>query len=203
MLDELLRLPKEKVLLPLAQAMPGLSPTAVTLTAALVGIAAGAAAAGQQYGLALGLWLLNRFLDGLDGTLARTHHRQSDLGGYLDIVLDLVVYAAIPLGLALGGQALGPLRALAMLLSSFYVNGATWLYLAALLEKRNQGAQARGELTAVTMPSGLIEGFETFILYCLFLIFPNRITELFSLMAILVLVTAIQRVVWAIRHLKS
>lgn len=202
MIDKLLRISKEKIMQPLANAMPDIPPAAITVTACLVGVASGAAAAGQQYPLALGFWLGNRLLDGLDGTLARLRNRQSDLGGYLDIVLDMVVYAAIPLGLAVGAQDGAVMLALALLLSSFYVNSATWMYLSALLEKRSQGAKERGELTTVTMPGGLIEGLESFIFYTLFLLFPQWLFWGFGLMAALVLITAAQRVIWTIRHLK-
>lgn len=202
MIDDILRMPKEKIMEPLAKALPGVSPTAITLTACLVGVTSGVAAAGQHYGLALGLWGANRLLDGLDGTLARANGKESDLGGYLDLVLDMVVYAAIPLGLALGSDLPFVSLALAALFASFYINSATWMVLSSLLEKRCQGAKARGELTTVTIPRGLIEGLETFIFYSLFLLFPHWLTGLFSLMAGLVVLTSIQRVAWAIRNLK-
>lgn len=202
MIDDILRLPKEKIMEPLAKALPGVSPTAITVTACLVGVTSGVAAAGQQYGLALGLWGANRLLDGLDGTLARANGKESDLGGYLDLVLDMVVYAAIPLGLALGSGLPFVSLTLAALFASFYINSATWMVLSSLLEKRCQGAKARCELTTVTIPRGLIEGLETFIFYSLFLLFPHWLTGLFSLMAGLVVLTAIQRVAWAIRNLK-
>ncbi len=203
MIDDVLRMPKERIMEPVAKALPGVSPTAITVAACLVGVASGVAAAGQQYGLALGLWGANRLLDGLDGTLARINGKQSDLGGYLDLVLDMVVYAAIPLGLVLGSDLPGVPLALAVLFASFYINSATWMVLSSLLEKRCQGAKARGELTTVTIPRGLIEGLETFIFYSLFLLFPHWLTGLFSLMAGLVVLTSIQRVAWAIRNLKS
>lgn len=188
---------------PLAKTMPGISPTAITVAACLVGVASGAAAAGQQYGLSLGLWGANRLLDGLDGTMARINNQQSDLGGYLDIVLDMVVYAAIPLGLALGSNPPGVNLALAVLFASFYINSATWMFLSSLLEKRSLGARARGELTTVTIPRGLIEGLETFLFYSLFLLFPQWLESLFYLMAGLVALTSVQRVAWGIRRLKS
>ena len=56
-----------------------------------------------------------------------------------------------------------------LLVASFYVNAASWMYLAALLEQRNDGAAARGETTAVTMPPGLIGGAETVAFYAAFL----------------------------------
>ena len=203
MIDELLRIPKEKLLEPLAQSMKGISPTAVTVAACTMGVGAGVPAAQNAQAMALALWGANRLLDGLDGTMARVHQRQTDLGGYLDIVLDMVVYAAIPLGLAFGSSEPGVFIALAFLLASFYINSATWMYLAALLEKRNLGAKTRGELTTITMPGGLIEGAESILFYTLFLIFPQWLTVLFAVMSVLVVITSIQRVVWSIQNLKD
>lgn len=202
MIDKALRVPKEALLSPLAQGpLRRLSPTTVTVLAAIAGLAAAVAASQSAYPAALGLWALNRVLDGLDGTLARATGRQSDAGAYLDIVLDTLVYAAVPAGLALAAGTPAAYLALALLLGSFYLNGATWMYLAALLEKRSAGAAARGELTTVTMPAGLIEGAETVLFYTLFLLLPGAIVPLFALMAGLVLLTAAQRVTWALREL--
>jgi phosphatidylglycerophosphate synthase len=144
---------------------------------------------------------LNRFLDGLDGSVARLHQRQSDLGGYLDILADFFVYAGYPIALVIGQPAVSSYLGLALLLASFYINSASWLYLAAILEKRNHGIRTRKELTTITMPAGLIGGTETIVFYCLFIIFPTFLVPLFILMGGLVLLTTGQRIVWAIRHL--
>ena len=202
MLDKMLRVPKEQILSPLARGpLRTLSPTTITLLAAVVGVAAGMAAWQQAYVPALAFWGVNRVLDGLDGTLARLQDAQSDLGSYLDIVLDHLSYVAIPLGLALANGTNAAFLALALLFASFYINGASWMYLAALLEKRRQGATAQNELTSVTMPGGLIEGTETVVCYVLFLLLPGALVPLFGLMATLVVITAGQRIAWAVRHL--
>lgn len=205
MFDHLLRVLKDRWLAPWARALgPGVSPTLVTVLACLVGLGAAGAAAAGRFGWGLALWAGNRTLDGLDGTLARVHDRQTDFGGYLDILLDFLVYAVVPIGLARGAKDVAapwlPWAALA-LLASFFVNAASWMYLSALLEGRRAGATARGELTSVTMPPGLVAGTETVILYSCFFLFPRRLAELFALMAGLVGVTIAQRVVWARRHL--
>jgi phosphatidylglycerophosphate synthase len=202
MIDKSLREPKESLLSPLVRGpLRQIHPTTVTVLAALVGVAAAGAAWQGAYLPALALWALNRVLDGLDGTLARITDQQSDLGAYLDVVLDHVVYVAVPLGLALAAGSPAAYLALALLLSSFYINAASWMYLSALLEKRHAGAAARGELTTVTMPTGLVEGAETVVLYTLFLLFPGALVPMFGLMAVLVLVTAGQRVAWAVRQI--
>jgi phosphatidylglycerophosphate synthase len=169
--------------------------------ASVVAIGAGVSASQNAHGLAFGLWMLNRLLDGLDGTMARISNRQSDLGGYLDIVLDMVAYVSIPLGLAFGVNRVEVYIAMGLLFGIFYINSATWMILSAILEKRNLGAKSRGELTSVSMPTSVIEGAEAVVMYSLFLLFPQWLVSLFGLLAFLVLVTSIQHIAWAIKNL--
>lgn len=202
MLDELLRPVKERALTPFAILLRGRAhPTAVTIFGFAFGIASAAFAARGSYGAALALWAVNRALDGLDGTLARVQGAQTDLGGYLDILLDFIVYAAIPIALVVADPTTPVAIAATVMLGSFYVNAGSWMYLSAILERRGAGARSRGELTTVTMPAGLIGGTETIVLYTLFFLFPHHLTVLFLVTALLVLVTAGQRLLWAVRRL--
>ncbi len=198
MFDGPLRALKDRWLEPVARALgPRCPPTVVTVLGLAVGLAAAAAAARALWGAALVLWLVNRLLDGLDGTLARLHATQSDLGGYLDLVLDFLVYALVPAGIAWGAGAPRPWSALSALLGACYVNAASWMVLSAILERQARGAAARGERTVVTMPAGLIGGFETIVLYALMLAWPAGAADIMLVMAALVLATALQRVAWA------
>lgn len=199
MLDRALRTVKDRAVDPLARALgPGVHPSSVTLAALAAGLAAAAALHRGALAAGLALWLLNRLLDGLDGAAARLHRRQSDFGGYLDILCDFAVYALVPIALALGRDEPRPLVELSLLLASFYLNAASWMYLSALLEKRGAGAEA----TSVVMPGGLIEGTETILLFCLFILFPAVLGPLFAITAALVLLTAAQRLGWAYRNLR-
>ncbi|MEO7711668.1 MAG: CDP-alcohol phosphatidyltransferase family protein [Gemmatimonadaceae bacterium] len=205
MFDLWLRPIKERLLFPFASALDRrVRPMTVTLAGFLVGTGAAVLAARATFGLALGCWLLNRLLDGFDGTLARAQHAESDIGGYADLLLDFVVYAAIPVGLVLGSssadRATLAVAALA-LIGTFYVNAASWMYLSALLERRGMGARMRGELTSVTMPQGLVGGTETIVFYTLFFLLPAHLVALFLLMAALIVITIVQRFVWAVRQL--
>jgi phosphatidylglycerophosphate synthase len=177
--------------------MPALSPNVVTVMAFLVGLAAVGCAWARWYRCALGLWLLNRLLDGLDGLVARERGMQTDFGGYLDIMADFAVYAALPIGLYLSRPMAESAVALIVMFGSFYVNAASWMYLSAILEKRGAGARALGEVTSVAMPAGLIGATETIIFYAAFLIWPDRMAGLFTLMACLVMVGVGQRLCWA------
>jgi phosphatidylglycerophosphate synthase len=203
MFDHLFRKYKDRALQPLTGMVQDISPNTLTILAFVAGLAcAGAAFYGTGLWV-LALWLLNRLLDGLDGAVARLRGKQSDFGGYLDILLDFAIYAAVPIGLALHQPAVPTLIALIFLLGSFYINGASWMYLAAILEKRAQAAPLRGEKTTVVMPDGLIGAVATFIFYCAFCCWPQYLAPLFSMMAALTFFTAGQRLWWAWRNLQT
>lgn len=199
MFDTYLRNQKDRIGEPLAKRLRSVHPQTITLVALLIGLAATFMAARGWYLWALALWLLNRALDGLDGLLARLHGHQSDFGGYLDILIDFVVYAALPIGLVLSTPTPERYLVLALMLAVFYVNTASWMYLAAILEKRH--AREPETTTTVVMPAGLIGGFETIVAYCIFLLFPNAMAILYSIFSALVLITIFQRLFWARRAL--
>ena len=203
MLDERLRPWKDRIFDPAARWLGGrVHPHLISAVGVLPGVAAAILAAYAENGAALACWIVNRLLDGLDGVVSRMDGRQSDFGGYLDILLDYVAYAAIPVGLTLGNPSADKYVAGVLLLASFLVNAASWMYLAAILERRKLGATATGERTTITMPSGLIAGSETIIFYSLFFLFPDRVPMLFSVMASMVGITVIQRLVWAARSIR-
>jgi phosphatidylglycerophosphate synthase len=207
MFDTPLRQFKDRMGMPLARRMSRVSPLAISLLALIVGLLGSFAAYKNQYLWALGLWCLNRALDGLDGLIARLHNGQSDFGGYLDILTDFIVYASLPIGLVAGSPSNERYLALTFMLASFYVNSASWMYLAAILEKRathlpDPSINSGQAQTTIVMPAGIIGGFETIIVYGLFLLFPTYIVWLFSIFGVLVFFTAFQRVVWAQKNLK-
>lgn len=199
MFDEWLRGVKDRAFAGLAARLGGVSPDAVTLLAFLAGAAAVAAILAGWRGAALALWLLNRTLDGLDGTLARVQGRSSDFGAYLDILLDFVIYAAVPIALVLAAPSPGDATLAALvLMGGCYVNAASWMYLAAILERRGQHTGA----TRVVMPAGLVAGTETIVFYSAAILLPERIGLIFWVMAGLVLVGVVQRMLWALRTLR-
>jgi phosphatidylglycerophosphate synthase len=216
-IDRALRPVAARALAPLTRVARGLSPGALTGVGLAVGLGAAAAAALGTFWLALALWLLNRLLDGLDGEVARIaaagRPRQSDRGGYLDLMADLTVYATVTLGAAAGasgiltGEPLAPPAATwalaALVLASFYVNIGSHALLAALLEKRDLGARRRGDPTSLVMPAGLVEGAETIVLVSLMLALPHLLPVWLAVTAGLVAATALQRVVAGARLLRD
>lgn len=199
MLDPTLRPVKDRVLGPIARSGVGRMPPVLISSIGLAfGLGAAVAAWQQSTALAVALWLLGRLADGLDGIVAREGHRSSDVGGLVDFVFDTIAYAAVPLGLAAALDDRVTWIATAVLLAAFYVNAVTLGYVAALLEKRSLGAAARGEPTSATLPRGLVEGTETIVLFTLALAFPDAATTIWWVMATAVLLTAFERVRWAV-----
>ncbi|HYW31831.1 MAG TPA: CDP-alcohol phosphatidyltransferase family protein, partial [Gemmatimonas sp.] len=178
-------------------------PNMLSLLAFAFGIGCAVAAFQGHDAAAVVLWLVNRTIDGLDGTHARVHQQQSDFGGYLDIVLDFAVYAAIPCVLVVASPGLQLAPAGVFLLAAFFVNAASLMYLAAILERRQIGAASRGELTTVTMPPGIVAGAETVVFFTLFLGIAGWREVLFWIMGGLVCLNVLQRLFWAWRTLRA
>ena len=147
----------------------GVAANAVTWVGFAIGIGAMAALAFQQYWLALALILANRAADGLDGAVAR-HAGISDLGGYLDIVLDFLIYSGVVFGFALGrpDQAL----AAAFLIFSFVGTGSSFLAYAIFAAKRDISTDLRGRKSLFYI-GGLTEGTETIALFVAICLLPQ------------------------------
>lgn len=175
----------------------GISANAVTISACIVGVAAAVAIAGGWFWLGLALIAASRLGDGLDGAIARVDGR-TDLGGYLDIVLDFVVYGAIPLGFVLYDPAANGLAG-AVLLFAFYVNGSSFLAYAVMAEKRKLITMARGA-KSLFFTTGLAEASETIAVFAAFCLFPAWFPVLAFFFAALTLYTALSRIVLAWRN---
>jgi phosphatidylglycerophosphate synthase len=194
MFDTTLRHVKDRALASATRALRGVHPLAITGVGFVLGCAAAWCAAQGQFIAAFVLFWSGRVCDGLDGAVARLNGTQSALGGYLDLMADFVVYAAIPIGVWWAVKpAFGDIALIAML-ATFYVNAASWMLLSAIVDDRER-------TTTVAMPTGLIEGFETLVAYSLMLFVPTAQVWIFSIFAVLVFATAMQRIVWACRHL--
>ena len=96
----------------------------VTITGFFIGLTSVPLLAYNLYSAALVVILINRFMDGLDGAIAR-YTRPTDTGAYLDIVLDFIFYSAVVFGFCLG-QADAALYG-AFLIFSFVGTGTSFL----------------------------------------------------------------------------
>ncbi|MFT4799500.1 MAG: phosphatidylglycerophosphate synthase, partial [Candidatus Azotimanducaceae bacterium] len=121
------------------------------------------------YLLALALILINRLCDGLDGAVARVVGK-TDLGGYLDIVLDFIFYSAVVFAFCLAQ----PETAIygAFLIFSFIGTGTSFLAFAVMAEKRGIETVAQGEKSIFYL-GGIIEGFETILVLALMCVLPT------------------------------
>jgi len=199
--DAYLRRQKDRLLTPMAGPIfASVHPNSVSIVAMIIGLGSVAAIMLQLYWVALGLWAINRIMDGLDGVIARVHQKQSDFGGFLDLFLDFIIYVTVPIAFIWAEPTAANLWTGIALLGSYVMNSISWTTLAALLEKRHR--QTSNRLTSMEMPTGLIEGAETMLFYTLFYFFPGSVAILFALMAVLVYYTAAQRVWWAYQNLR-
>ena len=160
--------PLERLASPLAA--HGLSANATTLIGFACGLAAMAAIAFQSYLPGLALLLLNRLFDGLDGAIAR-QRGLSDLGGFLDILLDFIVYSGIPFAFALADPAANALPA-AFLILSFVGTGTSFLAFATMAAKRGLSTDLRGKKSLYYL-GGLTEGAETLLVLVLACLLPD------------------------------
>ena len=170
MLDKELRRLKDIILVPAANAVGNrVHPITITGIGFFIGIGSVVLLYLGCFYFALGLWILNRILDGLDGLVARQSGRKSDLGGFLDLAADFFIYAAIPLVVAFHYNDVFHYAVTALLLAAFYINASLWMSVSAILEKHNC---REDKDTSLFMPRGLVEGFETIIFYSFIFIFP-------------------------------
>lgn len=149
----------------------GITADQVTLGAFLIGAAALPLIASGHVLWALLAILLNRFLDGIDGALARLT-APTDRGAFLDIGLDFLVYAAVPFGFALLDSNANALPA-SLLLFSFIGTGASFLAFSLIAERRGLRApQFRNK--GIVYLSGLAEGLETVLFFVLICLWPRH-----------------------------
>ena len=171
----------------------------VTLTGFAIGFLVLPALWAGSFALAFLCIALNRLADGLDGALARLHG-PTDRGAFLDIALDFLFYALVPLGFALADPTRNALPA-AVLLTSFVGTGSSFLAFSVLAQKRG--------LTAADYPSkgiaylgGLTEGAETILFFAAICHWPHIFPTLAYGFAIAAFITTATRWIigWRLFH---
>jgi phosphatidylglycerophosphate synthase len=192
------------------------SANTVTIVGFAVGVAACVAYGAGATRVALVGWLLNRALDGLDGAVARRRNASqlnanqlnanqlnagqlNGVGGFADIVADFTIYAGFVLAVAVHRPE-ARLAAVAAL-AAYYVSGASLLAWSALAAAETN--RARPDERALHFVGGLAEGTETIVAYVVLCLAPSRAEVTLWVFAAMVTVTAIQRIVGALRSLSS
>jgi phosphatidylglycerophosphate synthase len=149
----------------------GVGADAITWTGFVVGIGAAVAIASEHFAGGLALLLASRLADGLDGALARLT-RPTDRGAYLDITLDFLFYASIPLAFAVVDPKANALPA-AVLLAAFIGTGSSFLAFAVLAERRGI-ANAVYPSKGIYYLGGLTEATETLACFALMCLLPRH-----------------------------
>ena len=189
-LSALIRQPVES----LARRLVNLGARADNIT--LLGFGVGACGAAA---IALGwpLWgllgvLLSRLLDGLDGAVARLT-APTDRGAFLDITLDFLFYASIPLAFAVANPSSNALPA-AVLLAAFMGTGSSFLAFAVLAERRGLKSAAYPRKGLFYL-GGLTEASETLICFALMCLWPAQFAWWAYGFAVLCALTIVGRLV--------
>ena len=171
----------------------GVSPNQVTVGGFLIGLLAVPMIIANWWYLALTCIVLNRICDGIDGELARYQNSDSSAGGYLDICLDFLFYAAIPLAFGIADPSHWGIPAL-VLLTTFIGTGSSFLAFAVAAEKfAIERPQFRHK--SFYYMHGLTEGTETIVAFVLFCLWPQYFAILAYLFALACAVTIVTRIV--------
>ncbi len=191
MIDATLLPLQRRALAPLARAIAarGISADQITLAGFVLGALALPALAFGQFGLALGLIALNRLADGLDGAVARLTG-PTDRGAFLDIALDFLFYALVPLGFALADPAYA--LPAAVLLVAFVGTGSSFLAFASIAAKRGIGADVYPGKGLYYL-GGLTEGAETIAVFAAMCLWPAAFPALAYVFAVACAVTTLTR----------
>lgn len=178
----------------------GVSADAVTLVGFLLGMLAVPAIIFEHYLVALGLILLNRLGDGLDGAIAR-ETVTSDAGGFLDITLDFIFYSAIVFAFVCVAPTQNAVAG-SFLMLSFMGTGGSFLAFAIMANKHGIDSPKYPQKSLHYM-SGLAEGFETIVVLCLFCLLPSHFVLIASVFAAICWLTTLIRISVGYKTLKA
>eukprot|EP01080_Neovahlkampfia_damariscottae_P000386 gene386-6800_t len=163
MFDLVLREVKDKVFSFVAVYLTGVDPNHITLISLFFGILCAWSACYGYYITSIVMWNLNRIFDGLDGVVARIHKKQTKYGGVLDLYIDFIVYGIVPIAVVMNyDPSYKSFIALAFCESSYCINAVGWLTISVILTEKQTNDK---KLTTIIMPTGLIEGTETYFIH--------------------------------------
>ncbi|MGB2001230.1 MAG: CDP-alcohol phosphatidyltransferase family protein, partial [Candidatus Puniceispirillaceae bacterium] len=171
MFDAALRPFVDRILNPVGRqlAASGISANQVSVVGFAFGVAAAVAVATGAGLIAALLLAANRLCDGLDGAVARANG-PTDLGGFLDITLDFIIYSGIVFAFAVADPANA--IAAAFLIFSFVGTGTSFLAFAIIAQKRDISTDIRGKKSFFYL-GGLTEGLETIIFLVSVILIPS------------------------------
>jgi phosphatidylglycerophosphate synthase len=147
----------------------------------------------------LALLLASRLMDGLDGAVARLT-APTDRGAFLDITLDFLFYASIPLAFAIADPAANALAA-AVLLAAFMGTASSFLAFAVLAERRGLKSEDYPQ-KGIYYLGGLTEATETLACFVLMCLWPRHFALWAYGFAVLCALTIVMRLLGGWRALR-
>lgn len=177
-------------------ARAGVSANQLTLLGFGVGMVAAFLIAFQAYWMGAVAIFSSRLCDVLDGAVARCS-APTDSGGFLDITLDFLFYASIPLAFAVADPLHNALPA-AVLLAAFIGTGSSFLAFAAIAAKRGMASTAYPNKSFYFL-GGLTEATETLVAFTAMCLWPAQFAVLAYGFAGLCGVTVATRLWWGWR----
>ncbi|MGB5856014.1 MAG: CDP-alcohol phosphatidyltransferase family protein [Oceanisphaera sp.] len=179
----------------------GITADQLTVFGFLIGLLAVPLLIFELWLCALAAIVFNRILDGLDGQLARFSNTESSAGGYLDITLDFLFYAAIPLGFIIADPEQNAIAG-ALLLAAFIGTGSSFLAFAIAAEKFHL-EKSQFKYKSFYFLNGLTEGTETILLFIVLCIWPQQFALLATLFSMACAITIFTRIQGGYRTLKQ
>ena len=177
----------------------GLGANQMTLAGFAIGMSAAALVASGHTGLAIGAILLSRLCDALDGAMARLT-RVTDAGGFLDITLDFLFYASIPLAFAVAQPEHNALAA-ATLLAAFAGTMSSFLGFAVIAAKRGLSNLDYPD-KSIYFLGGLTEATETLAVFIAMCLWPQHFALLAYSFSALCAITTVMRLWWGWRSFR-
>lgn len=177
-------------------AATGLRANQVTLAGFAIGMLAAASVAAGYMALAIASILASRLCDALDGAMARLT-QPTDAGGFLDITLDFLFYASIPLAFAVAHPEHNALAA-AALLAGFAGTMSSFLGFAVIAAKRGLGNLDYPD-KSIYFLGGLTEATETLAVFIAMCLWPHHFGLLAYTFAVLCAITTAMRLWWGWR----
>jgi phosphatidylglycerophosphate synthase len=171
----------------------GVGANTVTVVGFVIGMIAALLIATHAYSTGATALLLSRICDGLDGAVAR-QSQPTDAGGFLDIALDFLFYASIPLAFAVAEPSVNALAA-AVLLAAFIGTGSSFLAFAVLAAKRGMTDLATPGKSFYFL-GGLTEATETLVFFVAMCVWPQHFALLAYVFAGLCAITIVTRIGW-------
>ena len=171
----------------------GVTADQLTFAGFLIGLCAAFLIAFGAYITGAAAIFISRSCDALDGAVAR-QHTPTDRGGFLDIALDFIFYASIPLAFAWADPP-GNALAAATLLAAFVGTSSSFLAFAVIAAKRGMTSTAYPDKSFYFL-GGLAEATETLATFAAMCVWPQHFALLAYAFSVACAITIATRLWW-------